>query len=120
MIRNYATNAVRDSNNPSPMQVSSSVLSGVFCGVLMFVLRYIRAKHPQIDFATTFASMIGSFALTTNASVSGFQPNITVCTKLLPCCLLLLIANNLKVVHLRQATPLRFSDCIGRQHFYMA
>ncbi|GAA5810350.1 hypothetical protein MFLAVUS_003771 [Mucor flavus] len=76
-LGNFLANCARDPAVETPLQVSSSVVSAVFCFVLIFIMGYVRAKYPQADFATVFASMIASFALTQNAALPGFESSST-------------------------------------------
>ncbi|KAL7310317.1 hypothetical protein PS15m_009833 [Mucor circinelloides] len=77
LLGNYVANLARNPAISNPIQPASSAVSAVFCTVLVFVIAYVRTKYPQIYFATIFAGMIGSFALTVNASTPGFQTSIT-------------------------------------------
>ncbi|KAL9550742.1 hypothetical protein MBANPS3_004592 [Mucor bainieri] len=77
LLGNYLANLARNPAIANPIQPASSAVSAVFCTVMVFVIAYVRTKYPQIYFATIFAGMIGSFALTVNASAPGFQTSIT-------------------------------------------
>ncbi|KAI8080158.1 uncharacterized protein B0P05DRAFT_469323, partial [Gilbertella persicaria] len=74
----YLANLARDPAVASPIQPGACAVSGIFCSILIFVIAYVRSRYPQMAFATVFAGMIGSFALTQNVATPGFKPSITV------------------------------------------